>query len=242
MVAWIATGRDGTGVTAYALEDGEVLRRARGIDEPAALTQLDFEAGRMIRIGAGEPRPLPAPVLPESGPHVPAFTQAAPPGRVDAWVRLWIAGFLADRPGWHGVICAVADRVSHWIQISAEEAVSTQGFLTPHLIGALGGAAPPDTEAVADSLAQPERLAAQLRTAEVADRPAAVTGHLLGAELAAARPYWLGQQVALIAPEGDPTGHEAALRAQGVPAERHAPDSVLPAGLAALGHRVGLIP
>ena len=49
----------------------------------------------------------------------------------------------------------------------------------------LGAVTPPDTEAVTDSLSRPERLAAHLRSAEVTGNSAALSGHLVGAELAA---------------------------------------------------------
>lgn len=72
------------------------------------------------------------------------------------------------------------------------------GCLTPRLIADLGGAETPDMTALSDTLSRPERLAAQLRSAQVAGDAAAITGHLVGAELAAAKVYWLGQEVVLL--------------------------------------------
>ncbi|MEQ9674208.1 MAG: 2-dehydro-3-deoxygalactonokinase, partial [Roseovarius indicus] len=65
-----------------------------------------------------------------------------------------------------------------------------------------------------------------------------LTGHLIGAELAAARAYWLGQQVAVIAPPPAPIA--AALKAQSVPCETQTPDDLLAPGLAAIGKTLGL--
>ena len=240
MTDWIAIGRDGAEVEACAMQGARLVACARGVDEAAALAHLQFTADRTVHIGDGAPETLPAPVLPKGGRGLAGLTQDSPADVIGARVRLWIAGFLADRPDWDGVLCVLDGGISHWIHISANEAVSSQSFLTPRLIAALEGTAPPDPDALADSLSRPERLAAHLRAAEVSARPAALTGHLLGAELAAARPYWLGQQVALIAPEDMAASYAPALAAQHIPAERHAPDDLLPEGLGALARALGL--
>ena len=165
------------------------------------------------------------------------MTQQSPADVVGAWVRIWIGGFLASRENWDGIICTQEGGISHWLHVSADEVVSCQSFLTPRLNEALGGADSPDEAALADSLSRPERLAAHLRAAEVAGKAGALAGHLVGAELAAARPYWLGQQVAVI---GDRLGYAGALRAQGVPVEEAEAETLEPLGLQALGKRLGL--
>ena len=152
-------------------------------------------------------------------------------------MRIWIAGFLASRENWDGIICAQEGGISHWLHISADEVVSCQSFLTPRLNEALAGADSPDDTALTDSLSRPERLAAHLRAAEVAGKAEALTGHLIGAELAAARAYWLGQQVAVI---GDRLGYAGALRAQGLPVEETEAEALEPLGLQILGKRLGL--
>ncbi|SLN19799.1 2-keto-3-deoxy-galactonokinase [Roseovarius litorisediminis] len=240
MTAWIAMGRSGAQVTACAMKGVTLLRTAQGVDEAAALSHLDYTADRILRIGDGAPAKLPAPVLPNGGRGLPGFTQDNPPDVIGGWVRLWIIGFLAQHENWDGVICACEGDVTHWIHISAREAVSCQSFLTQRLVTALGGTLPPDDAAIDDSLSRPERLAAHLRIAEVTGNTAAVTGHLIGAELAAARAYWLGQQVALIAADRDASGYGAALNAQGVPLTSFTPEALMPAALAALGKEFGL--
>ncbi|KZY33303.1 2-dehydro-3-deoxygalactonokinase, partial [Roseovarius sp. HI0049] len=204
MTGWIALGLAPEGVRACAMRGGRLLEQVAAGSEAAALEALSEPADRIIRIGDGAPAALPAAILPATGPGLPGFSQKTPPDVIGGWVRLWLAGFLAEQPGWDGVITATEGAVSHWIQISAGEAVSSQSFLTPRLIDALGGAETPDPDAMADSLSRPERLAAHLRAAEVAGNAGALTGHLIGAELAAARAYWLGQQVAVIAPPPAP--------------------------------------
>jgi 2-dehydro-3-deoxygalactonokinase len=206
---------------------------------PAGLPATDTPQGRVIEIGAGA-QPVPAPVLPRMGRAVPTLTQDAPPDQVSGWVRISIAGFLADHPGWNGVICARQGALSHWLHVSADEVVSCQSFLTPRLVAALGGATQAAPEAVTDSMSHPGRLAAHLRVAELRGRAEAITGHLIGAELAAARPYWLGQQVALIGTPPLMAAYAEALRAQGGPVSAAYAAKLLPKGLKALATALGL--
>ncbi len=233
-------GRDGIGVVTHAMQGANLMHSAHGPDEAGALAHLAFEAARTVHIGDGAPDALPCPILPKTGTRVPALTQTNPADVIGAWVRIWIAGALAERPNWDGVICVTQGDVRHWVHVSAGEAVSCQSTLTPQLITGLDGAMPPDRNAVADSQSRPERLAAHLRAAQVTGNRTATTGHLIGAELAAARPYWLGQQVILIAPDGDVSGIGSALLDQGVPVESHTPNDLLRAGLAALASALNL--
>lgn len=236
MTGWIALGPTGTDIRAIALSGDRITAEGRGADEAAALR--DLPEGRIIRIGDGPAARLPAPVLPQAGNSLPAWDQASPPDILSAWVRLWIAGYLAARPNWDGVICVSHADVTHWVHISANEAVSAQSLLTPRLVNALQGADIPDRAALSETLSRPERLAAHLRAAEVAGDARATTGHLLGAELAATRAYWLGQQVAVIAQS--PDAHVAALSDQGVPATGEDPETLLAPGLIALGRALNL--
>ena len=121
--------------------------------------------------------------------------------------------------------------VTHWCQISAEEVVSFQSALTPELARALGAADHADLAALTDTMSRPERLALHLRSAELAESADAVAGHLLGAELAAMRPYWLGQQVIVIAQN---SLYSEALSSQGVPVETLNPSDAARDGLMAL--------
>ncbi|MCR9146121.1 MAG: 2-dehydro-3-deoxygalactonokinase [Rhodobacteraceae bacterium] len=236
MTGWIALGPTGAGIRAIALKGDRITGEGRGEDEATALRGLP--RAPLVRIGDGPATRLPAPVLPQSGNSLPAWEQASPPDILSAWVRIWIAGYLAARPNWDGVVCITHADITHWIHISASEAVSAQSLLTPRLVTALHGAATPDRAALSETLSRPERLAAHLRAAEVAGDTGATTGHLLGAELAATRAYWLGQQVAVISQT--PQAHMAALSDQGVPATAHDPETLLAPGLIALGRALHL--
>ncbi|WP_294610847.1 2-dehydro-3-deoxygalactonokinase [uncultured Roseovarius sp.] len=238
MTDWAVIGHDGLQSRVFTMRGARILDQGCGADEAAALEGLGPRS-RLYRIGEGQPDALPCPLLPGSGRSLAGLTQDSPPDVIDGWVRFILLGFAEAHPNWDGVACVLSDQLSHWVHLSANEAVSCQSFLTPRLITALGGALPPDSAAISDSLSRPERLAAHLRSAQVTATPAALSGHLLGAELAAARPYWLGQSVALIAPAGAASGYAAALGAQGVPVEQHAPDALLPGALAALARALG---
>ena len=125
------------------------------------------------------------------------------------------------------------------MHVSAREIVSFQGAVTARLAAAFGADARLlDAGALGDTLTRPERLAVQLNSADQAGDSAAVIGHLIGAELAAMRPFWLGQQVLII---GGALPYADALAQQGVQAE--AVDQALAwrEGLEALARAVGLI-
>ena len=236
---WIAIGRSAGAAHAYAVSGGQVTDHVSRPNDAEALKALASDAQTILRIGDGSPDTVPCPVLPGHGRGLPVITQDQPADVLGGWARLWLAGFLARHPGWDGVVCVQDGDVTHWVHLSADEVVSCASFLTLRLIAALGGGDTPDTAAMADSQSRPERLAQYLREAEVRGNPAAITGTLIGAELAASRVYWLGQQVGLIAPEGAASAYSAALNAQGVPVTEYQPRDLIHEGLAALGRVLG---
>ena len=62
---------------------------------------------------------------------------------------------------------------------------------------------------------------------------ARLSGLLIGAELAAMRPYWLGKRVALVGADGLSKRYAKALSAQGVPTEQAGGEAMTIAGLIA---------
>jgi 2-dehydro-3-deoxygalactonokinase len=96
---------------------------------------------------------------------------------------------------------------------------------------------------VSDAIARPEKIAARLfglRAEGLISGLGATTarsrlsGLLIGIELAAARPYWLGQRVTLVGAETLSAAYARALKAQGVDAQRLSATSCTLAGLASL--------
>lgn len=170
---------------------------------------------------------------------LPGLSQAAPPD-VMRGEETQIAGFLAETPGFDGILCLPGTHTK-WVQVSAGEVVSFRTFMTGELFALLSRQSvlrhAMDDEwdhdaflaAVRDGMAQPQALAGRLFGLRAESllappapgtAPARLSGFLIGAELAAARPYWLGQRVALL---GD--GALARHYAQALAAEGAAPET-----------------
>jgi 2-dehydro-3-deoxygalactonokinase len=166
-----------------------------------------------------------------------------------------IAGVLRLQPGYDGVLCLPGTH-SKWAQISAGEVVSFQTFMTGELFAMLsehsvlrhgmqgdGWDEAAFDAGLSDALSRPERMAARLFSlraegligglAPVAAR-SRLSGLLIGIELAAARPYWLGQRVTLIGAEKLSAAYARALYQQGVKAETLPATACTLAGLASL--------
>ncbi len=186
--------------------------------------------------------------------HVLPGLRQSTPSDVMLTAPVVIAGFLALNPGWDGVICLPAAQTI-WAQVSAGEVVSFQTYLSGTLADALSAHpiyapalagtdwdAPTFDRAVEDTLSRPEKLAARLFTlhadhlleqADPAIGRARLTGSLIGAELAAARPYWLGMNIALIGSSSAAAPYMRALQTQGAPATVADAERMLLAGFTA---------
>ena len=220
---WAAAYVDGEHVTVWELQAEQVL----ACKDVTVTAFTDYAAkiqGPIIACGLpGPSRIVPCTPFETVGATsissniaaVPALAQHNPPA-ISSGLETVITGYLSVNPGFEGVIC-VHGAATLWAQISAGEVVSFQTFLTPELITALAGAQHPTDgfcDAVSDTLSHPDRLARQLSSARTMNAPDRVTGHLVGAELAAAKPYWLGQQIVMI---GNLTDlYTKALQMQGV--------------------------
>ncbi len=170
-----------------------------------------------------------------------------------------IAGVLALKPGFDGVICLPGTH-SKWVHISAGEVVSFQTFMTGELFALLStqsvlrhgmaGGGWDDAAfdaALSDALSRPERIGAKLFSLRAeglianltpAAARARLSGLLIGVELAASRPFWLGQQVVIVGSEALAKSYTRALAAQGAaPQMLDATEATL-AGLTAARHKV----
>lgn len=165
---------------------------------------------------------------------VPGLKQVTPPD-VMRGEETQIAGFLAARQNWDGVLCLPGTHTK-WVQVSAGEVVSFRTFMTGEMFELLrkqsvlrhsvgeGWDEAAFAEAVADGLSKPEQLAARLFSLRATDllegqdkgiARARLSGTLIGAELAATRAYWLGQQLAIIGSDTVAKIYAQALRQQG---------------------------
>lgn len=213
---------------------------------PAA---LDFATG-LVRAPARDPR--------IDLRIVPGLSQDKP-GDVMRGEETQIAGFLAGHPDFDGVICLPGTH-SKWARVSAAEVVGFRTAMTGELFALLStqsvlrhGVAPegeaPEAfdEAVAQALSRPERLATDLFAIRAdgllhgmspATARGRISGLLIGAELAAMRPFWLGQRVVIIGAGQVSAAYARALAAQGVTAECLRGDDMALAGLAMLRARM----
>lgn len=183
---------------------------------------------------------------------VPGLMQARP-ADVMRGEETQIAGFLARRPQFDGVLCLPGTH-SKWVRISAGEVVSFQTFMTGEMFDLLsrqsvlrhgleGWNDEAFDEGVSDTLSRPEALAARLFGIRAgglvaglssSSARARLSGLLIGAELAAARPYWLGQAVVVIGSDTLATAYVRALAAQGVVAQAEPGSALVLAGLRGL--------
>ena len=184
--------------------------------------------------------------------HVVSGLKQAKPADVIRGEETQVAGFLAQHPGWDGVLCLPGTH-SKWVHLSAGEVVSFQTFLTGEMFSLLsetsvlrhsvaGWADNGFAEGVAQGMERPERLLARLfsiraegllQDRDPAQARARLSGLLIGAELAAAKPYWLGQRVAIIGAAPLAQHYAQALGTLSVPVTTHDATAMTLAGLAA---------
>ena len=185
---------------------------------------------------------------------VPGLMQARP-ADVMRGEEVQIAGALALAPKFDGVICLPGTH-GKWVHVSAGEVVSFQTQMTGELFDLLSrqsvlrhGIATDGWDdaafdsALSDALSRPERIGARLFALRAEGllqglppqaARARLSGLLIGMELAAARPYWLGQPVMVVGADATSRAYIRALSAQGLsPAALSATDCTL-AGLASL--------
>lgn len=189
---------------------------------------------------------------------LPGIKQMRPPD-VMRGEETQIGGFLASEPGFDGILCLPGTH-NKWVHISAREVVSFKTFMTGELFALLGDHsvlrhsldgegwdAAAFAEAVSDTLSRPATLTSSLFAlradgllndtgADVAR--ARLSGLLIGAELAAARPYWLGQDIVILGEDAVAEAYRAALSAQGAAARLVPAGDITLAGLTAAYHHL----
>lgn len=152
-----------------------------------------------------------------------------------------IAGGLALLPDFDGVFCLPGTH-SKWAHISAGEVVSFQTYMTGELFALLstqsvlrhsltaeGWDDAAFDQGVDEAISRPEKISARLFTLRAEGliaglsanaARARLSGLLIGIELAAARPYWLGQRVVLIGSDKLTATYSRALGILGLASQR----------------------
>lgn len=220
---WLAEGR-----TTAVIACGMVGSRQGWVEAPYRAVPCAPLGGALTKAPTRDPR-LEVRVI-------PGLKQASP-ADVMRGEETQIAGALALNPGWDGVLCLPGTH-SKWVHVSAGEVVSFQTFLTGELFALLstqsvlrhsvsGWDEAGFDEGVQRALDRPERLAARLfglraegllSGLDPARARARLSGLLIGAELAAARPYWLGQRVMIAGAPDLARSYARALSGLAVPA------------------------
>lgn len=189
---------------------------------------------------------------------LPGIRQDTPPD-VMRGEETQIAGVLARTPGFDGIVCLPGTHTK-WVHLSAAEVVSFRTFMTGEIYAllkdrsvlrhAMPGEGWDDAAfevAVQDAMARPAAVGAELFAIRAASllagmradaARARLSGLLIGIELAAARPYWLGQDVRIIGETGIASAYFRALRAQGVAARALPADEMTRSGLIACSNLI----
>jgi len=193
-------------------------------------------------------RPVPCTPLGGTGVAAPSDTltvrvlpglRQATPSDVMRGEETQIAGFLALNPGWDGVICMPGTHTK-WVQVSAGEVISFQTYMTGelyallstqsvlrHSVSSEGWDDAVFDFTVEETLSKPEKLAARLFAIRADDllegtppatARARLSALLIGAELAGARPYWLGTNIAILGSDAGARAYARALQTQGATA------------------------
>ena len=218
---WIGQGR----MTVVAC--GMVGARQGWAEAAYAAVPCSPDAGTATIVETRDPR-LAVRILPGLRQNAPADVMRGE--------ETQIAGHLAREPGFDGVICLPGTHTK-WVQISAGEVVSFRTCMSGEMFALLSGQSvlrhsmddhwddAAFAEAVGDAMSRPEAMAARLfaiRAESLLHDPAPgagrarLSGLLIGAELAATRPYWLGQDIVLIGNAGLSARYAEALTAQGL--------------------------
>ncbi|KMK67443.1 2-dehydro-3-deoxygalactonokinase [Puniceibacterium sp. IMCC21224] len=149
-----------------------------------------------------------------------------------------IAGFIALNPGFDGVVCLPGTHCK-WAHVSAREIVSFRTFMTGELFALIAGQSvlrhsvaicgwddDAFASAIEEGISRPAAVAAtlfSLRAESLLDdlspetARARLSGLLIGMEIGAAKPYWLGREVAIIGDDALAGPYRQALVAQAVP-------------------------
>ncbi len=169
-----------------------------------------------------------------------------------------VAGYLAGDPGFDGVVCLPGTHTK-WVHVSAGEVTGFRTFMTGEIFALLSSGSilrhsvgegwddDAFAKAVDDAMARPEAIAARLFALRAEtllaglDKGAAtarLSGILIGAEIAAARAYWLGRRIVLVGEGGQVSHYATALAALGAAAETADARQATLAGLAAAHARL----
>ena len=228
---------------------GAVALSEFGPHEPKdVLTSLDVSFAVLDGAFAGQPVTCPASLAApiEIGGQcalMAQFVDKSAPDQCFAHSAA-LGAFVADHAQWDGIV-VFAGPVTTWAHVSAGELISFRSSLALKLACDVirdRGLDTPDqvgdafNDAVSSGLSKPEGVFSKLSASVDSETH---LGHVLGADLAAFRSYWLGQDIVILG-EGD-AAHwiEAALKSQFAMARRDPQDYFARGARALRAHVLG---
>jgi len=148
-----------------------------------------------------------------------------------------IRGFLSVFSDFEGIVCLPGTHTK-WVHVSAGEVVSFRTFISgelfalmseysvlKHSVNSDGWSDQEFKSAVSESISNPQKIFSdffKLRADDLLNKVeksvlrSKLSGYIIGAELAGAKPYWLGQNVVILADNNLSKIYKAALEVQGV--------------------------
>ena len=227
--AYVTCNAGRVGYSIFDARDNCVAHGAVALSEFAphdpkdVLTSLDISFAVLDGAFAGQPVTCPASLAApiEIGgqfARMAQFVDKSAPDQCFAHSAA-LGAFVADHAKWDGIV-VFAGPVTTWAHVSAGELISFRSSLALKLactvirdrgLDTLDQVGDAFNDAVSSGLSNPESVFSKLSASVGAETH---LGHVLGADLAAFRSYWLGQDIVILG-EGD-AAHwiEAALKSQ----------------------------
>ena len=148
-----------------------------------------------------------------------------------------IRGFLSIFSNFDGIICLPGTHTK-WVHVSAGEVISFRTFMSGELFDLLskysvlkhsvksdGWDDEEFKSAVSESISNPQKIFSDffklradhlLKQVEQSELRSKLSGYIIGAELAGAKPYWLGQNVVILGNDNLSKIYKTALEGQGI--------------------------
>ena len=152
-----------------------------------------------------------------------------------------IRGFLSISSNFDGIICLPGTHTK-WVHVSAGEVISFRTFMSGELFDLLskysvlkhsvksdGWNDKEFKSAVSESISNPQKIFSDffklradhlLKQVEQSELRSKLSGYIIGAELAGAKPYWLGQNVVILGNSNLSKIYKTALEDQGIFAQQ----------------------
>ena len=148
-----------------------------------------------------------------------------------------IRGFLSIFSNFDGIICLPGTHTK-WVHVSAGEVISFRTFMSgelfdllskfsvlKHSVKSSGWNDKEFRSVVSESISNPQRIFSDffklwadhlLKQVEQSELRSKLSGYIIGAELAGAKPYWLGQNVVILGNDNLSKIYKTALEGQGI--------------------------